>query len=455
MSGTILQTLPKMVDGLMLFESFESVNFMTDQGWTLEQGVPTITNAASFEGLKSLIMDSTHPFIHREFSTPFRFSAGYFLDDTTEVGVSTIQGIFWDATGGATNFGIGIQIAVSSVNYSVLENGIAVNSGIARVDGWHRFEMTYDGSNIKQYIDGVLISTVATVLPTSFTIVKVGSQSSIGTPFGYFDLVTVCADFSLTVTGLQDGQTATLYDSSNAVLATATVTSGSAVLNMSALDSPFESYLVITAIDGRPLFRSQTQSFSSGDEYTLAKYSFGRRPASLDVKATANRQDRESNSGKQQSVFFYARDMVSMTFTDLTEDEKNKLMRWWTTAQRGEGFACALNEEATYLSALSVAIGSVGAVTFTPVNAIGTNKGSVLAIRTATGRYRDTKKVSGVSAGVVTVDEAFVEPFSVGDQVRDLYYWPNVLTTDAALNVTLTNVKYRRWSVSLSFKEAL
>ncbi len=455
MPGTILQTLPKFSDGLLLFESFESFNFMQDQGWALSNGVPTTSNAAAKEGLRSLIMDLTFPQIQKT-TTSYKSAAGYFLDDASVVtGGLTPFMIF--QTAGGNRHGIGVDLAVSTTHYTKMVGGVRSATGVARTSAWHRISIDAAGGvNFDLKMDGTTVSSPE-LASVSFTKIQVGTEDYSGTiAFGYFDWIQITSTASVSFSGLQAGQVATLYTAAGSSIGTAAVSGSTATISIPTVDSPFQAFVLITRTNGTtPYYRSPVQSFSLGDTYTLSVYSFGRKPSAFAPVPVAERQDKRSISGKNQTTFFYGLKHLSIGFTDLTEIQKNELERWWSTAQTGDTFSVALDSASIYLSSLSADITGPGVSTFTPASAAGITKGSVLSFRNTSGSYQDTKTVTGVSAGVVTVDTPFTFKFLAGDQVRSLYYWPFVLTMDKTLNITLGNLKQKRWNASITFEEQL
>jgi hypothetical protein len=453
MPGTILQSFPRFSDGLLLFESFEAENFMSDQNWTLLNGTPQISSDVSVDGLKSLKLDTTYPQIQK-ITGAFQFGVAWFYDDSSIVAGGFTPFAIWETTGGQI-FGLGVDLGVSTVNYTKIVNGVSSDSGVARTTDYRRFTIKQSLGSVDLAIDGVSVGGAA--IATALTKTKIGCSVYSGTSaFGYFDSIQVCQFADFTVTHLDSGQMVKVYLSDGTLVGQATAASGLAQVDTTAQDSPFNGYVTITRPDGQsPYFWGAVLSFSTGDRWAQHVYRFGRRPVSLDIRPTANRQDKESNSGKNQSVFFYDRDIVSFTITDLTEDEKNALMRWWSTAQRGEVFGCAIDEGGTYRSTLAEAIVSAAQTLFKPASLVGANKGSLLVIRTATGQFRDTKKVVGRSGPYLEADSFFISPFEIGDEIRDLLYWPAAITTDKVLQVSLANLRRRRWNATISFKEAL
>lgn len=457
MPGTILQTLPKMKDGQLLFESFESDNFTEDQDWDLLNGTPAISQDVAKVGLKSFELDLTYPQIEKSFTERFKWSAGWFYDDAAVVTGGFTPFMTWVSDTGQV-YGLGVDLSVSTTHYTRIVNGTASASSVARVTGFHDFAIRRTVLDIVSLIiDDVAVGSDTSVTPLQK--VQVGCYVYSGTTaFGFFDAIQVNLDADVKVYQLEDGQVLKVYEEDGTLVSSATAVGGiaSVLVNDSDIILPFQGYVTVTREDGlTPFYWGAVQSLAGGSLYSLSIYRFGRRATFLDTKPTAMRMDKESNAGKQQSVYFFGRQTGGISFSDLTEDQKNELVEWWTTAQLGSVFSIALDEGSAYKSLLTEAIETPDQLTFKPEVLYGIGKGSVVALKSATNHSQAVKKVASVSSPNVTVEQGFTVPFAIGDEVRDLYYWPQVLTNESTLNQMLTNVRLRRWNLNLSFKEAL
>jgi hypothetical protein len=454
MGSTILQTLPKITDGLLLFESFEVQSFPTDQGWTLLNGTPQISSDVAKEGLKSLKLDTSYPELEKTF-TAFKYSAGWFYDDAAAVAGGFTPFMRWITSTPAT-FGLGVDLATSVGFYSKVVAGVTSATAVARSTGWHRFEIVDNstaGTRVLK-IDGTTVSSTGFV--GTLVKVRVGVSVYAGAPaFGYFDWIQVAVSTDITVNGLSNSQLVQIYTSAGALVASSPAAGPSAILDVSSQDSPFDGYIKISRPGGTiPYFRSAVFSMSAGDDYSLCVYDFGRRPSGFDVREASARDDKESNTGVNQSTYFFSRDIVSMTFMDLTEEQKEALYSWWQLAKRGEVFSAALDNGATYAGELTanVAYGSAAA---TLDSVAGVAKGQALSFKSSSGNRREIKKVASVAGLVATMESAFCADFQDGDQVRDQFYWPYAIATDKTLQLGLSNLKKKRWTATIVFKEAL
>ncbi len=454
MGNTILQSLPRITDGLITRESFESVNFLSDQGWTILNGVPDTTNTASFDGLQSFIMDSSYPQIQKEVTTGFAYGVGYFLDDSTQTTSTFKPFIIWQTSGGQV-FGLGVDNSVSTGFYTKIINGVASATTIARASGWRKFWITASAPNVITL--SVDTTTAATsTWTTALTKTKVGAYVYTGTPaFGYFDLIEINVSYLVTVYGLSPGQAVTLYDSTGTSIGTGTATSESVAISASGQVSPFDAYIAITRTDGiRPYFRTPVQAFSAGDDYMFNVFDLGRRVPSFGLDREANRDDKEATSGRNESLFYFSRDKVQLTLSDLTEDQHHLLSRWWSTASQGQVFAVAIDSADTYIGKLS-AIPVIGAGTAVVTSAVGLNRGSRIFIKQADDVAFEAAKVASISSTTLTLERDLLNSYAVGDAVRNVYYWPYCITLDKMPALKLTSAKLKRWSMTINFKEAL
>jgi RHS repeat-associated protein len=119
----------------------------------------------------------------------------------------------------------------------------------------------------------LVYSTTSLGLSTSFTpayaYLSFGNTRT-STYFATFDYVGLYSSNSITVNGLQTGQTVSLYDWNNAQQATGTVASGQTSLTLNATQMIFPyGYLQISEVDGRTVqFTSPTREFWGGSAYS-------------------------------------------------------------------------------------------------------------------------------------------------------------------------------------------
>lgn len=463
MGNTILQSLARNQNGLMLLESFESVNFAGDQGWTVLNGTPTISNVVAFSGNFSLIMDSSYPQIQKLFTTSFAWSAGYFYDDAAIVAGGFKPFILWNDPVGPKLFGLGVDIATSAGFYTKIVSGASSATAVARTTGWHRFQYSYQASisTLELRIDGTVVSSTV-IAAVAATQIRVGASAFAGAPiFGYFDLIQVALTPLLKFSGLTvatPGDFVTLYDSTGAVISQGNESNGSLQLFAGLiLNQPFDGFITVAKYGSatpRPFFQGSLQSFCVGDEWTLSTFDLGRRVGSFGKPRQASRSDLESTSGKNQSLFYFSRDKVSLTLSDLTDDQVQTLHRWWGNAQTGAVFSAAIDSDDLYYAKLTAnTAGPASAITVASV--AGVNKNSQLMLTRDGGTATEVAKV--LSAAVTTINFVanLLEQYLIGDAVRHVYYWPFCITTDQAFEPRLINPKLKRWTVTISFKEAL
>lgn len=465
MGSTVLQSLNKWRDGLLLFESFESPNFMLDQAWTLLNGVPKISNEVAKEGLSSFKLDSTYPWIEKDFSISgdlFGSSAVWFFDDAGIITGGFTPFVEWENPIATLVSGLGVDLAVSTVNYTVMVEGVKSDSGIARTDGFHRFSIIPNASTAfrELYIDGTLVGTTAS--SGSFDTIRLGCRVASGTnPFGYFDVVQCCRDNGTALirySGVDTGRAVELHSADGTLLSTATIIGASAFfrVGLENLDSPFDGYFTMTDTAGIfPYFITPVLSISIGDWYQFNAYSFGRRPSAWNFVDADDRNDLKSLQGVKQSVFFNDSDRVTMTFEDLDEEQKNALDSWWTAAKKGNNFGVAIDSDATYFGRIGIAQTDPDQTAFVVVEE-GLAIGSKIVLRDNDGFSKQTFSVVNVILDVViTVSPKPTEPVILDQQVRSLYYWPFCTTTDDGLKAVLTNLTLNKWTVTINFEEAI
>lgn len=464
MGNTIIQSMSRGQNGLQLLENFESQNFLGDQGWQVVNGVPTTTNVVAYSELRSFQLDLTYPKIKKTFTTPFRWSAGWFFDDPAQTITTFNPFIQWQSIAAPATWGIGVNNAISTTNYTMTVANVQSASPVVRTAGWHRFEILHDEffDEVRLKIDGVLISTLA--FPgLNFTVLFLGVNTFVGaTAFGYWDLIQVTKSAYIKFTNLApaslaQGALSSLYlTDGTPVSLNDTVVGGVVfVAPLYPINVPFDGYFVFSKTDRvLPLFRGPVQSFSGGDVWNYHEFNLGRRVSTFMKTRKAMRTDLEATSGINQSLFYFSRDMVGLTLTDLTDDEQQSLQRWWGYAKSGNVFSAAIDSQDLFVGKLTLATGG-NATTITLDTTAGLNQKSKIMLTRANGQTFEVAEVKSIAGLVVTLQQALVEGYEIGDQVRHSYYWPFAITTDAAFMASLTNTKLKRWTAMISFKEAI
>ncbi len=469
MGNSLLQSLPQLVDGLLLFEGFESANFVTDQAWTVTKGTPLRSNSVAKTGVYSLEMDLTECLISKTFSSdvPIVSSIVYFYDDATAniAGYSSPL-VYWK-DGGGNIYALGVDMtAPGSGVYSERHNTALAATAVARTTGWHRFGIKIVGTSVILSIDGTVVSTSTITFGAHIVTVQVGNPLAM-TPvysFGFFDVVQVYSSYNVQVSGLTVGQVVKLTNVATAtVIATGTATTATVLLDIFAYDYPINGFFTITKPDGvRPQFMGQykpNQVISQGDVWVLQTYDFGRKPSMFSPGPVANRIDTVATAGRQQSILFYDRDNVTMVFADLTEAKKNEFLKFWETIKGGQIFSAAVDSDKLFWSLLASSTRVLGGYTpnfVVPASLAGLQIGDDLLFRDAAGLNMMVGKLNSFGSSVTGIlTTPFVSPYVTGDEVRHLYYWPFAITMDTQPSVNLTDLRQKRWTITLRFKEAI
>ncbi len=458
MSGpTVLQALALGKTGRLLFESFEGFNWGQDQGWTILQGSPVASSDTAIDGLKSLIMDSSFPQIEKDLTTDtFGYLAGWFFDDATET-ASTFQPFLQAVrTPATTIFGLGVDNVTSTTHYTYINAGAKVASSVARTTGWRRFEFQWITPNYILKIDGTTVATLASnTVPWQKA--RVGAANAAGTAFGYFDFIQIGSDPRITVRGLEVGQKVSIFDSAGAqVGSTATAAGASVTINVAAEDQPMKgAYVRITRTDGvNPRFRSGGQEMFAGDSWTLIEVQVGRQPGALDVKRITRREDTEAISGKQQTVLFNSRDRGVIAINEITEDQRHQFLAWWAWAQRGFTYSVAIDVDNVYNGELQAAV-APGATVLSVDDAAGASAGSWMQLRRTDNLNGEEVQILSISGTNITLTNPLIFEYRLSDTLRSIRYWPFVRAIDKSKNISLANLRQKRWNFAHTFKEDL
>ena len=461
-NSTILQLFGQQSSGQLLFESFESPSWLTDEGWSILQGNPQASNFFAFDGQWAFQLDNTYPIINYQSGTNYTDGIAYFFDDPTQTATTLLPfALFINAA--AVTMGLGVDCSVNTGTYTYInEAGVHHDSYVVRTAGWRRFQcQVAPGGGYELLIDGVVVYTDATFgAPNEIQLGTLAGNT--GAPiFGYFDDVQLASGQNLTVQGPSGGALAYLYDQDwNLISQSATATPTVIPLGGSA-NYPFSGRVMVTQSDGlTPAFYSPIQDFFGGDVWALATFDFGRRPSTVDPVPTPDRADVYSSSGQRQSTFFYSLEKVRMSVTDLTQDQRNLWLGFFATIQQGLQFGVAIYSHKVFLGALcnaAVVPATFGNNQVQLIATRGVNIGARLVLTSATGAGRQICKVTAVNAstGVVTFADPLLYNFSDGDTVRALFYWPTARTLDKVAGVRLSTSSRLRWDVSMAFEESL
>lgn len=462
--NTILQSISQRVTGLQLYESFESPNFMLDQLWTLLNGTPTTTDSVAKDGLFSLQMDSTYPQIQKKFTAPFGYSTVWFYDDPTQTAVGFNPQVTWSSSVTGQAFTLGVNNSIDTTHYSGASPGGSGRTSTIRTAAWHRFTI-YTLPLVNQIV--VLLDNVV-YLRTTYTgildTITLGAGTYTGTPFGFFDWVQVLVDPFITMYGLTALQylNVVMQTSGTVLQVISQVNSGIAQVDVSTIDFPCTGFLQVQQPPyGDVLFyQSDVMTIYAGDRYLLNLYRFDRKPGNLVPQDMVMRNDISSVGGSKQSTFFYDQDQITFSFRALTEVQKNELLRWWTTVKRGETFSIAIDEALIFLdyTQFPVVAWPTGQLL---LSSPATQAGQILVVQSTDGTIKENCRVTSVTldpnSGMYTANLASpqAEAVAAGLQARALYYWPFAVTMEKALNVVPEDIRSKRWTITISFRELI
>jgi hypothetical protein len=461
-NSTILQLFGQQYSGQLLLESFESPSWITDEGWTVLHGVPVATNFFAFDGQWALQLDNSYPIINYQAPTTYTDGVAYFFDDPTQ-NATTLLPFAQFINGAGHALALGVDCSVNTGTYTYIDAaGVHHDSHVVRSAGWRRLQcQVAPGGGYQLLIDGAVVYTDAAFAAPNQ--VQLGTLAgNAGAPiFGYFDDVQLAAGQGVTVQGLVPGALAYLYDQDWNLMSASTTAAPTVIPLGGSANYPLSGRVMVTQSDGvTPAFYSAFQNFFGGDIWALAVYDFGRRPSTVDPVPTAERMDVYSSSGRRQSTFFYSLEKVRMMVPDLTHDQRNRWLGFFSQIQQGIQFGVALYSQRVFLSALcngAAVPATFGRNQVQLIATAGINVGAHLVLISGNGTGRQVCRVTAVNAGtgVVTFAEVLLYNFSDGDTVRANYYWPQARTLDKTAGVRLSTASRSRWDVSMAFEESL
>jgi len=451
---SLIQALLPSVDGRVMFESFEGLNWQTDQSWQIINGTPVSSSNAAEEGLKSLILDSTFPHIYN--AKEFELCVGYFYDDSSETTGGIKPFLRCRVKGTANFYGLGVDNSVSTTHYCKNVAGVITATSIARTTAWHRFAIMKSGTAVVLIVDTSTEHTAAGAATDVFDRVEVGCTVYAGTHFGYFDYIQLADSKDIEVKGLSPGQKVSFYKEDDTQIgSTVTVTVDSASFSVEAEDFPLSSYFKITRTDGtNPRFRSPLLKAWAGDDYILYEVDFSRKVTAPEPIRIVKLENKESNSGKNEGIFFHARETCRVAWEHITDEQMQSLLTWWSYAQQSKVYSVAIDSNQMYDGRLSAAA-TAYATGVTVVDAAGLQAGAWCILKRTDNVRADFVQIASVSGTTVTFNGNINYSYRVGDILRSIYYFPFVINTDNQLNTRLVNQKAKRWTFMHSFKESL
>lgn len=452
-STTLIQAMLPQVDGRVLFESFEGLNWQTDQNWITINGSPASSSDVAKDGLKSFIVDSTFPQMYN--ASEFELAAGWFFDDSAETTGGVKPFLQCRRKGGATLWGLGVDNSVSTTHYCKKVSGVVTVTAVARSTAFHKFGVFRSGSDIVLQIDDVTVSTSVGAGTAVFDRVELGATVYAGTEFGYFDFIQLATSQNLTVHGLEAGQKISLYLEDDTLISTVTVSGTSAVWAIQAEDFPMSAYFKLTRTDGiNPRFRSDVLEMWAGDNRAFYEINFDRKVTAQDPMMDVMRTDKEANAGVNEGIFFHAREVNKIAFQGLTEEQRQTVYPWWAYAQESSVYAVAIDSSLTYDGRLAVAP-TANDSTITVDSADGLGAGAKILIKRTDNIKMEIKEVASVAGAIVTLTTPLLYTYRVGDFARSIYYHPYCISTDKKIPLRLSNQKIKRWNFIHTFKEKL
>ncbi|OCT11722.1 hypothetical protein A8709_28010 [Paenibacillus pectinilyticus] len=198
--------------------------------WSYRGAAPVVTTEWMSEGVlggkQSLKIDSDSagggkPVLYRNFSNNLNKIVSVKLFDrqsgnqapySSGTTISSTVKSLARVDDGINAVGMGLDTAVNSSYYVVLNGSTETATSVPRTYGWHEMKWDYtSGTDVKLYVDGVLVSTLNTL--TQFNSVALGSDDGKGV--SYYDQLYIYGGTTAPEPGPVSIPAAPVYDSSN------------------------------------------------------------------------------------------------------------------------------------------------------------------------------------------------------------------------------------------------
>jgi hypothetical protein len=277
-------------------------------------------------------------------------------------------------------------------------------------------------------------------------------------PFGYFDQIQAASNYGVNLGAVTPSNwipnTWMLYDANYNQIGTAT--GNPSFIDTSAYDAPFQAQAYGSQPgNGAAFFTSYPLSFWPGDVYNLATYDFGFKAQTFTPGETTDRQDAMALSGKRQSVFFYAKDILTLVFNGLSDSQRQTFEAFWAYARQGVSFGVAVDWASIYFSLVQGGNISGSTITVTVSPTLSVAKGTPLRLKSIDRTLQDGGIVSTVSGNVITLATVQNGYGLLPAQIQTDLYYPFVILTDQDLTWTPADPKVKRWNLTMNLEEAL
>ncbi|MFD0695257.1 OmpL47-type beta-barrel domain-containing protein [Paenibacillus sp. GCM10027628] len=216
-------------DNIYFKDNFE--NGLDFSKWSYRGTAPVVTSEWMSEGARggkqSLKVDSdsagigVKPVLYRNFSNNlnkivsvklFDRQSGNLAPYDSGTNISSTVKSLARVDDGNNAVGLGLDTAVNSSYYVLLNGSTETATSVPRTYGWHELKWDYtSGTDVKLYIDGVLVSTLNT--STNFSSVALGSDDGKGV--SYYDQLYIYGGTTAPEPGPVSVPAAPIYDSSN------------------------------------------------------------------------------------------------------------------------------------------------------------------------------------------------------------------------------------------------
>jgi hypothetical protein len=376
---SIISYLQKQRDGVVFQETFENVNFLAADGWTVLQGSPANTQAQAVAGIsswdntagnqsmpiaKKIITDTNVDNPNTDPNGTGFFLSGWFYDPlTTSGGLYTQSGAYPGPylklnMSNGKYFSIGVRNSISTSYYSYAPAGVSSDqptsaSTALRINGWHNFCFYQNGSNpgnLVGLIDGghvVFLDTISTGIISEIHLCA-GTSSDSGSSFGYFDQIGYYRNQYFGVKGTTSSvglnDDFCFYNSSNNFISRGTtypVFSGEFPgLNALFPSNVYAEYSSTYSVNKNLTFRTPLMTVNPGDTYSIQVINFGRKITTYDPFIKELQSVSQSTVGVRETNNYGLKGTVSFSINSLAGwSWKQANDNWFLNSVQGNPFS--------------------------------------------------------------------------------------------------------------------
>ena len=488
---SVIEWMPRIYSGEFFKETFENVNFVSNESWVAVQGTAKITGNYAVNGLFAFdctapglpiiqkgiagLPVGNYPAPYASVSAPV--VVAWFYDDGTTT--ATYLGPFLKVDLGGSQFlQVGARNGVSTTNYvcnaaaTYTADTFGTTTAVTRTVGWHKFEidinMDFSGTKKCQiliYGTQVFLGTPTTPALANIFIQSDTFGSAAPGSFGAFDEVGVYTNPQAYVLGM-GGRTFGALDPGNSFsqfFSSAFVASGAGAFTPSGAANllPYTlnvmwSQTMASSGAVNLAFYSDPRAINPGDLYLCSEIQFGRKVKTLDPATPIYLgQKNQPNQGAVETLIWGRKDENQFQIEKLVGKQWKYLadnLFSWT----GQGNPFSLMTDGINDCAFGIVNGVnlAGSTTLNYYNAMTTSAnfktgtpatGPYYVVRDQNNQFKQLVTIATSNSGNVVLNEPLQQTLNAGDYLHALSFFPFIEFSELKLSSLKLSGPKNKW----------